>query len=297
MPRRDSPGVSTNDHASEAERDDGTEERESTDESIDVDRSGAAGSPAIEADPAEDRQAYLVEVAKASVSDPSAAGDEVGTLLGLLREYDGEVAEDVDVILDQLGESRPREFEVWSRDLAELADEPDPDAAFVGVRSLAQLAPVHPSAAAEGIDPALAAANSDHVERRRAGLAVVAEVGADDPEAVRGADPAVSDALRAETTAARVTGAVAAGKLLAADPTAFPRTANALPERLDDDAERVVQYTLVALANVAHERPAHLPARDRVLPALARTSDRELGLREGATGDAVAAVLEYETGE
>ncbi len=299
MPPRDSPETTNDDSTVGGE--DSTDPRKPEpvdgDESIEVGEQSELVGPEIDADPFGDTQAYLVEVAEASVREPSVVGDEVGTLLSILREHDGDRAEDADLILAQIGNRRPAEFEVWARDLADLAGDADLSLAFVGMRSLAQLASQCPDAASVGIDQAMAAANSTDPDLRSAAITIIAEVGAENPEAVTGADTVISSALRDDNHDVCVAGAIAAGKLAGADPTAFPRTINALPERLDDPDERVDTYVHVALAHLASEHPSHLPERQRVLTTLATTTDRELGLREGATGEALAAVIEQGTFE
>ncbi|MFB6130243.1 MAG: adaptin, partial [Salinigranum sp.] len=112
-------------------------------------------------------------------------------------------------------------------------------------------------------------------------------------------DRDVAGALRAPEPGVRLAGALTAGKLLGADPGRFPRTAATLFDVLDDDDERVWVYLRVALVNFAGEHPAQIPDRARTVELLAGVSDRELGLREGATKDALArvAALDYGLGK
>ncbi|MFB6219627.1 MAG: adaptin [Halobacteriaceae archaeon] len=247
-----------------------------------------------EAPEADTPEEYAREVAALAAEDPVAAGDRVGDLLDIARDHEG-ARDDVREALDVVGWRRPEEFEVWADSLAEAAGSPDDGLATIGMAALADLAATTPRAAAKGIDAALGRLAARSAELRRAALSVVAEVGPEDPDAVAGADRGVAAAIEDPDPAVRQAGVVAAGRLLASTPGTFPRTANALLGALDDDAT-VREYALVAAANFARTNPANVPEKRRVMAALAAADDDELGLRRGATDEAVSELLAVETG-
>jgi hypothetical protein len=239
----------------------------------------------------------LVETAvSAALEDPVAGGDYVGDLLAVVRDCEPPVSESAAEALNLLGYLRPGAFAVWVDDLVAFASDRDGDLAFVGLRALAQLAGENSRAAAKGLDAALDRVTDPRTETRQAALSVVAEVGADAPDRVRRADRDVMAAIRDEEPGVRLAGVIAAGTLLGADPQSFPRSATVLFEALDDEHDRVWEYAHVALVNFAREHPSQVPEKTRAMEALARVSDEDLGVREGATKDALTALLALERG-
>ena len=65
----------------------------------------------------------------------------------------------------------------------------------------------------------------------------------------------------------------------------------------DDEDEGVRDYAHIALANFAREHPDNVPQKPRALSALAGVSDDELGLRRGAIGEAMSALVALEFDE
>jgi len=233
---------------------------------------------------------YAATVADLAVEDPIEAGDYVGDLVVIARDYEG-ARDAVREALDVIGWRRPAEFEVWSSDLADLAAAADDEVALIGMAALADLAATSPRVAQTGVDAALGRLTAQSTELRRAALAVVAEVGAEDPDAVTGADRHVAAAVGDADPAVRRAGTIAAGRLLEAAPGIFPRTAAALPDALADEDTTVHEYAHVAMANFARVNPANVPEKGRVMEALAAVSDDELGLRRGATDEALSELL------
>jgi hypothetical protein len=236
---------------------------------------------------------YVAAVTDLAAEDPVAAGDRVGDLLAIAREH-ADTRPAVEGALDLLGWRRPEEFAVWSEDLAAVARADAADLAAVGMAALADLGSVNPRAAATGVAAALDRASAGPVTLRQAALAVLAEVGDELPGEVRGADRHVATALNDDDAKVRQAGAMAAGRLLAADPGAFPRTASSLFEILDDDAESVREYAVAALAHFATSHPATVPEKERATEVLAAAEDEDLGLRAGTTNTALAKLLAVE---
>jgi hypothetical protein len=239
--------------------------------------------------------AYAEELLDLAVEDPVAAGDHVGDLVALAEAHD-DAREPAGRALDVLGWRRPGEFEVWTDALTTLADAAEADLATMGMGALADLAAETPRAVAGAADVAVRALTAESPRLRQAALAVVAEVGGGSPDSVRGADRHVAAAIDDAVPEVRLAAAIAAGRLLPADPTAFPRTAVALLEATEDDHARVREYATVSLANFAREQPERVPDADRAATVLATRSDAELGLRRGATGEAVSALVGSGTG-
>lgn len=267
------------------------------------DRSGAASGDGtdIEADgiavegpsvePAASPMEYVESVAEMAVADPVAAGDCVGDLLALAREFDGDVRTAAGEALNLIGLLRPVEFEVWVDDVRSLAAAADDDLTFLGLRALAQLAGENPNAAAPGLDAAFGALGASRTDLRRAAFSLVAEVGAVEPERVRRADRDVVAALRDPDASVRLAGAITAAKLLGTDPSQFPRTATALFDALDDADEEVREYAHAGLVHFALEHPEQVPEKRRAISVLATVADADIGLREGATKDALTRLL------
>ena len=239
---------------------------------------------------------YVERVRELAGTDPIAAGDRIGDLLAIARTADPEVREAVSDALDAIGERRPQEFVIWADDLLAFAREDDPKLAYVGLRSLAQLASRNEKAASKGLLPAVRRVDGEQTEVRTAALALIAEVGPEVIEAVGEADRSIAAALSAEEPAVRMAAAMAAGNLLGTDPQHFPRTATALLETLDDPAEEVRTYAHVALAHFASEHPAVVPEKERAVRALEEVDDAELGVRQGTTAEALVALLKVEAG-
>lgn len=238
---------------------------------------------------------YAATIVDLAVENPVAAGEYVGDLVTIARDH--EAARDaVREALDVVGWRRPEEFEVWSADLADLAAATDDDLALLGMTALADLAAVSPRAARAGVDAALGRLTARSTDLRRAALAVVAEVGSEDPDAVTGADRHVAAAIGDADPAIRLAGTIAAGRLLEVAPGTFPRTATGLPDALDDEEATVREYAHVAAANFAQTNPANVPEKERVMAALAATDDDELGLRRGTTNEAVSELLSVSEG-
>lgn len=224
--------------------------------------------------------------------DPTAAGDHVGALLTIAKNNADPLRDQAGEALNAIGLLRPSELEVWTVNLVEAAESSDDEIAFLGLRALAQLAATHPQAASKGLDAGFRHLDAEDTAIRQAALAIVAEVGADDPTAVRSADRHIAAALRDSQAPIRQAGAMAAGRLLAVDPTAFPRTAPALIEVLSDDNKEVREYAHVALAAFAQKHPTNVPEPQRAVQALLAVSDKEIGLREGATDAAARELLD-----
>lgn len=227
-------------------------------------------------------------------TDPNAAADAVGDLLAIARDHDGATRVAVGEALDAIGRRQPGAFEVWADAVADAARSGDEEVAFFGLRALAQLASTNPRAAGKGLEPALSNLGSTSSNLRQAALSVVAEVGPNEPEAVKRADRPLAEALRDGDEAVRTAAAIAAGRLLAAAPNAFPRAATALLDAVEDEEGRPREYAHVALANFAREHPDNVPQKERALAALASVSDDELGLRRGALGEAMSALVARE---
>ena len=239
---------------------------------------------------------YLRDLTELALIDPVAAGDHVGDLLVLSRHDAAAVRESAGEALDLVGQLRPVEFEVWAADLVSLAGVADDGRAFLGLRALAQLAGANPRAAACGLDVAFSHVGAPDTDLRRAALVIVAEVGGADPDLVRRADRHVVTALVDPCAEIRLTGAIAAGKLLGAAPGRFPRSATALFDALDDPVDEVWEFAHVALVHFACEHPAQVPNKGRAIETLARVSDADIGVREGATKEALSSVLAVERG-
>jgi len=234
---------------------------------------------------------YVAEVADLLERDPDAAGDAVGDLFTIAHDDEGATRVAAGEALDAIGRRYPDELAVWSELLAEAASDADDEVAFFALRALAQLAAVSPQAAAKGRKAALDTLGAPDPDLRQAALSVVAEVGPSDPDAVRRADRPLSAALAADDPAVRTAAAIAAGRLLGAAPGKFPRTATALIDALADEDDRVRKYAILALANFASEHPDNVPSKERAIAALASVTDDDLGLRRGATGEALSALV------
>ena len=248
---------------------------------------------AIEDAPQPDRspEEYVVAVAERLESDPDAAGDAVGHLLTIAADHDGAPRVAAGEALDAIGRRRPAALEVWSDTLAEAARDADDEVAFFAMRALAQLAPTNPQAALKGRSAALENLGAPAADLRQAALSVIAEVGPTDPDGVQRADRPLSAALVADDAGVRTAAAIAAGRLLGAAPSRFPRTANALLDAVEDEDDRVEKFALLALANFADEHPDNVPRKDRAIAALASADDDSLGLRRGATGEALSSLV------
>lgn len=253
----------------------------------DAPRQVSGAIPSTDSSPAE----YVAAVAERLESDPDAAGDAVGHLFSIAAADEGAARVAAGEALDAIGRRRPAAFEVWTDLLAEAATDADDEIAFFATRALAQLAAVNPQAASKGRTAALGNLNAPSPDLRQAALSVVAEVGPDEPEDVQRADRPLSAALEADHAGVRTAAAITAGRLLAGSPSRFPRTANALVDAADDDHETVQKYALLALANFADEHPSNVPQKRRAIAALADADDDTLGLRRGATGDALASLV------
>lgn len=269
------------------ERDPGPAEEGSTDQGVSAPIELDDWGETPDADtPAE----YATTVADLAVEDPIEAGDYVGDLVAIARDHEGARGA-VGEALDVIGWRRPTEFEVWSADLADLAAATDEEVALLGMAALADLAATSPRVARTGVDAALGRLTARSTDLRRAALAVVAEIGAEDPDAVTGADRHVAAAIVDADPAVRLAGTIAAGRLLEAAPGLFPRTGVALPDVLEDGDATVREYAHVAMANFARTNPANVPEKARAMEALAAVSDEELGLRRGATDEALSGLL------
>lgn len=260
------------------------------------DEDGPSGITVDEEDGDVEPTAFVDSVVETALSNPIAAGDAVGDLLAIVRDCDEEARTAAEEALDLLGYLRPVEFEVWADDVAAFAASDEDELAFVGLRTLAQLAAVRPQAAKRGFDAAVRRLRVDHEPTRRAALAVVGEVGQAFPADASETDRAVSAALRDPSPGVRLAGVMTAGKLLGADPNRFPRTVMALPETFEDDDDEVWEYAHVALVHFVRQHPSQVPEKRRVVERLADVSDEELGVREGATKDAMTALLAHEPG-
>lgn len=243
--------------------------------------------------PPDDRppEAFVAAVADRLDDDPDAAGDAVGHLLTIAADHEGAPRVAAGEALDAIGRRRPSAFEVWADTLATAARDADEEVAFFATRSLAQLAAVNPGAASKGRSAALENLTAPTPDLRQAALSVLAEVGPADPDEVARADRPLAGAFDDDHAGVRTAAAIAAGRLLAAAPSRFPRTANALVDATDDDDADVRQYALLALANFADEHPSNVPRKPEVIEALAGADDDTLGLRRGATAEALAALV------
>lgn len=231
---------------------------------------------------------YVDRVAELAASDPAAAGDRIGDLIVLATEGDGELRHAASETIEWIGSRRRSELLVWADDFAALADDTHFDLAFVGLRSLAQLAPENEAAAAKGLDAALGRLDVERIDVRTASLALVAEIGPEHADRVAPADRSIAGALDADAPRVRTAAAIAAGKLLAADPHRFPRTIDRLSNSLDDSDETARAYAHVALVNFALEQPTAVPDKPAAIEALEATSDEELGLTCGTVDRAIA---------
>lgn len=249
---------------------------------IDVPTDSSATSP----------EDYVESVRDLVATDPTAAGDHVGALLTLAQDHDDPIRDKAGEALNAIGLLRPSEFEVWTTELVTAAESPESEIAFLGLRALAQLAATHPPAAAAGLDAAFDHLDVPDTPTRQAALSIIAEVGADDPTAVRRADRHIAAALRDSQPPIRLAGAITAGRVLTADPTGFPRAAPALLESITDDDPEVREYAHTALAAFAKAHPENVPEPHTAVSALVDASDADLGLREGATDEAAAALLD-----
>lgn len=237
---------------------------------------------------------YINKVHDLVFTDVSAAGDRIGDLLVLLESESGSVDQSLHrraaETIEWIGIRRPREFVVWSEGFRTIARSDDPELAFVGLRSLAQLAAVHERAAAKGIDPALARLDSTDPDIRVSALSLLAEVGHRDTERVSHGDRSIARATRASDPRVRTAAAIAAGNLLGANPQRFPQTARRLFDLLGDSDEGVSTYGHIALVHFASEHPDVVPNKPAAIDHLETVSDDELGLKPGSVATAVAAV-------
>lgn len=234
---------------------------------------------------------YAAAVRDAAALDADAAADHVDRLVGIAREVDGDPRDVAVEALDLIGRRSPAALSVRTADLRSLAADPDPVAAGAGLRALARLAADAPGAAAAGVDAALEAITATDA-RRRPALRLVGAVGESDPDRVAGADRGVAAAMADADPETRTAGVLCAASLLAAAPGTFPRTANALIERLDDPDPDVRDHARVALVPFARDHPAAVPEKRTAIESLGAASDRDLGLPDGATKDALTALLE-----
>lgn len=256
-----------------------------------------AGDAGVEPPPEQSPEEYVESVGDRLENDDPAAADAVGDLLEIARDNRDGLRVAAGEALDAIGRADPTGLEVWSDDLAAAASSTDDEVAFFGLRGLAQLAAETPRAASKGIEAALGNLEAPTADLRQAALSVVAEVGPDDPDAVRRADRPLARALHDGDPAVRTAAAIAAGRLLGEDPAPFPRAATALLDSVDDEDDRVREFALLALANFAREHPSNVPQKPRAITALSGVSDEELGLRRGATGEAVSALVSLTFGE
>lgn len=234
---------------------------------------------------------YVEAVAGLLEDRPEAAADAVGDLLAIARDETDATRVAAGEALDAIGRRYPAAFEVWTDALASAATDADDEVAFFATRAVAQLAAVNPRVAATAREAALGNLGAPTTDLRQAALSVVAEVGPLDPGAVTRADRPLAAALGDEDPGVRTAAAIAAGRLLGTAPARFPRSANALLDAVDDEDDRVRTYALVALANFANEHPSNVPRKERAIAALAGTDDDDLGLRRGATGEALAGLV------
>lgn len=257
---------------------------------------GPRTAPSNSGEPADGERSAAERVAQVAdqvVHDPHAASDAVGDLLAIARTHDGAPRVAAGEALDAIGRHTPGDLDVWSNRLADAATDADDEVAFVATRALAQLAASKPRAALAGRRAALDSLGAPDASLRQAALSVVAEVGPLEPEAVARADRPLSAALAADDPDVRTAAAIAAGRLLGAAPSKFPRTANALVEAVDDADDRTRSFAILALANFAREHPENVPHKERAIAALASVTDDDLGLRRGATGEALSALVTH----
>lgn len=278
--------------------------RDSDDDSaIDADDRATAehaterGDVAVEPPAEQSPEEYVESVGDLLEADEPAATDAVGNLLAIASEHEDGLRVAAGEALDAIGRADPAALDVWADDLAAAATSADDQVAFFALRGLAQLAAEKPRAASKGLDAALGNLDAPTAELRRAALSVVAEVGPTDTDAVRRADRPLARALHDGEASVRTAAAIAAGRLLAEDPGPFPRVATALLDSVDDEDERVREFAHLALANFAREHPSNVPQKPRAITALAGVSDEDLGLRQGATGEALNALVPFAFGE
>ncbi len=235
---------------------------------------------------------YVNKIYDLVFTDVSAAGDRIGDLLVLLESgsIDQSLHRRAAEAIEWIGIRRPRELVVWSEGFRTIARSDDPELAFVGLRSLAQLAAVNERAAAKGIDPALSRLDSTDPDVRVSALSLLAEVGPRDTERVSHGDRSIARATRASDPRVRTAAAIAAGNLLGADPQRFPQTSMRLFDLLGDSNEGVTTYGHIALVHFASEHPDVVPNKTTAIDHLETVSDDELGLQPGSVAEAVAAV-------
>lgn len=235
---------------------------------------------------------YVGQVYDLVFTDVSAAGDRIGDLLVLLDcdSTDRSLHRRATDAIEWIGIRRPREFVVWSDGFRTIAQSEDPELAFVGLRSLAQLATVNERAAAKGIGPALSRLDSPDPDVRISALSLLAEVGTRDTERVSHGDRSIARATGAGDPRVRTAAAIAAGNLLGEDPQRFPQTAMRLFDLLEDADEAVTTYGHIALVHFATEHPDVVPDKPVAIEHLETVSDDELGIQSGSVAEAVAAV-------
>lgn len=239
---------------------------------------------------------YVDRVAELALEDVEAAGDRIGDLLVFVTDGDEQVRSAASETIEWIGHRDRSELLVWADDFAELADDPQYDRSFVGLRSLAQLAPENERAAAKGLTAALSRLGVERIDVRTAAISLVAEAGPERIDRVAPADRSIADALDADSPRVRTVAAIAAGKLLAADPHRFPRTIDRLAGSLDDTDETARAYAHVALVNFAIEQPDTVPDKPAAIEALEATSDEELGLTCGTVDRAIASLAKSVAG-
>ena len=239
---------------------------------------------------------YVARVAELVFIDPARAGDRIGDLLSIFETSDDAIRRDISDTIEWLGYRRPQEFVTWSDGFVMCATADDPEQAYLGLRSLAQVANENETAAAKGLKPAINRLDTTDITLRTAALAVIAEVGARHTQQVSRADRSLANALTAPAARVRTVACIAAGNLLAVDPQRFPQTSMRLFAVWDDEDERVNTYAHVALTNFAIEQPAVIPNKSVVVDRLDTVSDELLGLKEGTTAKAVAEVTKVQAG-
>ncbi|WP_138007860.1 hypothetical protein [Halalkalirubrum salinum] len=235
---------------------------------------------------------YVARVYDLVFTDVAAAGDRIGDLLVLLESgsLDRSVHRRASDTIEWIGIRCPRELVVWSEGFRTVARSDDPELAFVGLRSLAQMATVNEQAATKGIDPALSRLDSPSSNLRVSALSLLAEVGSRDTERVSQGDRSIARSATASEPRVRTAAAIAAGNLLGEDPQRFPRTSMRLFDLLEDSHEVVNTYGHIALVHFAVEHPDVVPEKAAAIDYLESVSDDELGLQPGSVAEAVAAV-------
>lgn len=290
------------DHSTTQESDGGADAQTYPKNRRDAETAGTAGETEGTPDDASatgetfSAEEYITRVHELVYSDPVAAGDRIGDLLVLAKNGEPALQESIDVTLEWLGDRRPQEFGVWADDLAGFASSPDPKLAVLGLRSLAQLAPHNEAAAKKGLSAAVRCLDAAHTELQRAALALVAEVGGSEADTIGDADRSIAAALSADAASVRTAAAIAAGNLLRNAPQRFPRTSMALVDAVDDPDETVREYVRIALVSFATVHPSNVPEAETVVGALESYSDRDLGLRQGATAEAANQLLKRQAG-